>query len=106
MRAGKLRHRVTIQTRTLGAADSYGHQAKTWADAATVWASVKPLDGAELFRAQQVQPEVTHSVGMRHNANATPKARISHDSRTLEILTAINTEDRDIELELLCKEAV
>lgn len=42
IQAGNLRHRITIQRETT-TRDAYGSEVKTWADLATVWASLDPL---------------------------------------------------------------
>ena len=48
MRAGRLRHRVTIQSIT-EAADTYGDIAGTPTNGDIVWASVEPLVGREFM---------------------------------------------------------
>ena len=106
MQAGTLRHRVAIQETLSLAQNSYGEPVTTWGTVATVWASVSPLSGRELAMAQQVRPDVTHKVVMRHRDNVTPKQRILHDSRALEIESVRNADERDRMLELMCKEAV
>lgn len=105
MRAGRLRHRVELQTNT-PTTDAFGDPVPDWSTYATVWASVEPLEGAELVRFQQVQAETTTRVRLRHHSRLTPDDRIVHDSRTLQVLSVINRADRNIELELLCKEVV
>lgn len=103
MRAGRLRHRVRIQADT-PTVDARGDPIPSWTTYATVWAAVEPLEGSELVRFQQVQAETTCRVRMRHNSSVAATNRILHDSRTLQVLTVINRDDRNIELELLCKE--
>ena len=56
MRAGMLRHRVTIQRYEL-VVDDYGaplHR-ESWKDVATVWASVEAMSGRDFFAARQEQ---------------------------------------------------
>jgi SPP1 family predicted phage head-tail adaptor len=101
--AGKLRHAVTVQSVTDGTG-TRGAPTKTAATFATTWASIEPLSGAELWRAQQVSAEVTHRVLLRHLSGVTPKMRIKYGSRTLEVVSVLNLEERDRELELLCRE--
>lgn len=78
--AGKLNRRVTIQERienpTSGASDPY------YQDIATVWASVEPLSGRELFLAQQVQSTTDHMIRLRFNSTLEPRHRLYYyDSR-------------------------
>ena len=103
MRAGRLRHRVELQENT-PTVDARGDPVPDWSTYATVWAAVEPLSGAELVRFQQVQAETTCRVVMRYNADVSADDKILHDSRTLQVLSVINRDDRNIELELLCKE--
>ena len=108
MRVGRLRHRVQIQSAT-ESADSFGEPTFTWATYARRLASIEPLQGRELFTAQQVNPEITIRVRLRYDqdlADLTPKHRLVFGSRTLEIDSVIKPDERNRELQLLCKEAV
>lgn len=75
MRAGSLRHRVAIQE-PVETRDDHGGITRTWNTIATVWASVEPLSGTELYEAQQVQSRVTVRVRMRPYAGLTTKHRL------------------------------
>lgn len=103
MRAGRLRHRVTIQSATT-TVDSFGQPIETWGTFATVWAAVEPLSGREYFDAQQVQSEVSYRVRIRHLSGVVPTMRVSYDSRTLEVLAVLNIDERDREMHLMCRE--
>ena len=105
MYAGKLRHRLTVQTVT-GAQDRYGEPSDTWADTRVVWAQVTPLTGDELIVARQVTPEVTHDIRMRYGVTVTPANRLLWGTRVFGILAVLNIEERNRELQLLCKELV
>lgn len=104
MRAGKLRHRITIEQPTAGSADVYGERDDSWSEFAERWASVEPLTGREFFAAQQVQSAVTHKVILRHLEGVTEQMRIKHDSRYLYVISVRNIAERDRMLELLCAE--
>jgi SPP1 family predicted phage head-tail adaptor len=65
---------------------------------------VEPLQGRELWTAKQVVAEVTHRIRFRHLSGVVPTQRVVFGSRTFEILSVINPEERNRELELLCKE--
>lgn len=84
MRAGRLRHRVVIEQRTEGTADAFGAPALTWTTFATRWADVRPLQGRELFAAQQVQANVSHAVRLRHLAGVLPDMRLRHKLHTAD----------------------
>jgi SPP1 family predicted phage head-tail adaptor len=73
---GSLRHRVTIQSRDGSTRDTHGQEVPTWVDDATVWASVEPVNGKELFASQHNQGQATHKVVIRHRASVTTKNRL------------------------------
>ncbi len=104
MRAGRLRHRVTIQS-PVNAQDQYG--AKTpyaWVDLDTVWASVEPLRGREYIDAEGEGAEVTTKIVIRYQDNVGPECRVIWDTRVFDVISAINVEERDRQIELMCRE--
>ncbi len=105
MRNGLLRHRVALQSVT-ETSDGAGGFTETWAEIADGrrWASVEPLNGREYFEAQRVGSDVTHKVTMRYEKRVTPSHRISHDGRTLEIVSVLNAMDKNERMQLMCKE--
>ena len=105
MRAGKLRHRIEVQT-SVETQDAYNQPTSVWTTAVTLWGSIEPLSGRELLRADAVMGEVTTRVRMRYDSNITPAARLKHGTRYFDIAAVMNREDRDAEVEVLCKEAV
>ena len=104
MRAGRLRHQVRIQTPTKDTSPGAGDI--TWSDYATVWAAVEPLRGNEFFTAQQVNAEVTGRVVIRYLSGITPEVRVLFGTRTFEILSVIDVDERHEELQLMVKERV
>lgn len=105
MRAGQLRHRITIQECT-EPRDSAGSTTEHWSDVATLWGSIEPLKGREYFEAQQVNADVEIRIRTRYKAGIIPKMRVIHGSRHFNILVVIHPDERKRELELLVKEAV
>ena len=110
MRAGSLRHKITIQKCTI-AKNSYGEAVKTWTSGLNTWGAIWPLRGNESFSASQMQAGVTHKVRMRYNTleNSTvinPECRIKYGSRYLSIESVLNPDERSIMLDMMCKEEV
>lgn len=103
MRAGQLRHRVTIQAQTT-TQDEYGQPVQTWSDVATVWASVEDLSGREFFAAQQIAAEVTTRVTIRYRAGIEPDMRVIAGGRTLDIRSVQDPDGRRRQLVLMCRE--
>jgi SPP1 family predicted phage head-tail adaptor len=100
MRAGQLRHRVTIET-TTEVQDQYGEPVETWTTLAEVWASREDLAGREAFAAQQVQADVTTRFQMRFLAGVTAKARLISDGVTYNVTSVADADGRGKTLTLL-----
>lgn len=102
MRAGTLRHRVTLQRFKQGQ-DAYGGPVETWTDVATIWASVDAVNGREFFAGRQVQSEVTHKITIRHRPDVTSEMRVAHGGKVFGI-EAVLPDRRGTRLVLMCKE--
>lgn len=105
VQAGDLRHRIAIQTLNT-TLDSMGGQPTTYTTVATVYGSIRPLSGRELFTAQAADADVTHEITIRNYSGLTPKHRLLHDSRAFNIESVRNIEERDRMMVLLVKEVV
>lgn len=93
MRAGELRHRITIEAPT-PVQDEYGEPVQGWAPFAEVWASREDLTGREAFLAQQVKAEVTTRFTMRHAEGVTANMRIRSDDVLYNIHSVQDPEGR------------
>jgi SPP1 family predicted phage head-tail adaptor len=105
MKAGKLRHRVSIQ-RSTPTDNEVGEGVLGWATIATVWAAIETLNGRELMRAQAAGANSTSKITIRYYSGLTVKDQILFGARTFEINSIQNTDERNIELVLFCTEAV
>lgn len=105
MNIGKLRHRITLQ-KQVNTVNDYGAAVTTWKNVATVWADVRPLSGHEYFSAQQVQSEVTTQIWLRYLDGIMPTMRVKLGKRTLEIVSVLNMQERNVSLQLMCKEVI
>lgn len=103
MRAGQLRHRLQLQE-YVEAKNTFGEATKAWSTFAEVWGAVMPLQGRERFSAQQVTPEVTHQIRIRHRAALETKHRIQFGQRTFNIESILNRDERNAEQTLLAVE--
>lgn len=106
MKAGELRHRVRVEKATESRDSTYGNVTIAWTTFAVVWASVEPLTGKETLTNDQVGADITHRVRMRYLAGITPKMRIVFRERALNIVSIANLLERNIEMEIMCGEAV
>ena len=98
MKAGQLRHRITIQQLST-TRDDYGGGVEAWADFATdIPASVQPLSGRELIAAQAAMSTVTTKFGMRYIQGVTAAMRIVFGGEVYNMLPPIDPEMRHKEL--------
>lgn len=110
LQAGNLRHVVTLQRKT-GATNTTGEETDTWTTLATVWASVEPFidsrrGGTEEMQASQLIAISWTRIRMRYSASFSigPRDRVSWNGRVFDIVNVNNREERNAELELICKE--
>lgn len=101
--AGKLRHRVSIQTEST-AVDSYGEPTASWSTDETVWASIEPTGGNEVDIGEGQTGIITHRIFIRYTANASPKKRLLFGARVFGIVSVLNHEERNEFMQLQCKE--
>lgn len=65
-RAGRYRHRITLQ-RDIGTVKrEFGSRIEDWSDVATVWAMIEPIIGREQWNAIQTQSNLTHRLEFRY----------------------------------------
>lgn len=105
MRAGDLRHSVTIQQAT-SSRNSYNEKVLSWSDFATVYAAVEPLQGREYWDAQAINAERTVRFRIRYRSDVTPLMRVSWDSRLFDINAVLDVDGRQRELHLMTTEVV
>lgn len=105
MRAGRMRARVTIQSRTI-TQDALGQAVESWSTVATVAADVRMAGGSERFVSggDQEQAAIDYVVRMRYRSDVTPLMRLVWGSRTLDIESAVDPDGRGRELVCRCIE--
>ncbi|MCM3763448.1 phage head closure protein [Neobacillus niacini] len=103
--SGEFRHVITFQ-KISGTQNSYGEKSKDWVDVIKSRAGIYPVSGKEFFAAETVNSEVTHKVNLRYLSGITPDMRIKFGERFFSIISVINFQEKNIELQLLCKEMI
>lgn len=103
--AGKLRHRLTVEEFTETPRADGGID-EAWADVGSRWASIEPLSGREFMEAQQLNGDVSHRVRLRWYDGLTPQHRLKFGTRVFNIVSVLNTQERNIVTEVMCKEVV
>lgn len=108
VQAGRLRKRIVIEQITGEEPNDLGQPVPVWGTLATRWASVDPVatSGREYLQAAALQSDVTHRVELRYLAAVTPKCRITWGSRTLEIMSVADVEERGRMTVLMCREVL
>lgn len=101
-----MRTRVTVQ-RFTSSADAVGEPIRTWFDYCSRWAYVRHVPGSrrgERFIADQFRAEADWIFQVRYDTETkaiTPKDRIVYDSRTFNIQTVRNVDDRNHIIDIL-----
>lgn len=108
MRVGTYRNKVSLQNATTAKNASTGQQTKTWSTAATQMARISPVQGRAYFQAQGDRAEITHEIRTRYNPDITLtiRDRVLFGSRTFEIRSLINVDEKNREWVLMCVETV
>ncbi len=105
MRAGLLRHLVTLEQRT-DARDAYGEPLDAWTPYATVRAEIQPLNGREYFAAAAEASEVTTRIRIRYVTGLTTALRVRFHGlageKIYNIVSIIDPDERHRELVLMC----
>jgi len=109
MQAGRLRHRVTVQTTVETADGRGGTTAVPGTLLRRIPADVEMLTGRELERAMQIDPRSRLQVLLRYHAGVKAGQAVIYHSfggdRTLEIVAPPTIEEKDRAMTLLCGEA-
>ena len=103
MRAGALRHYLTIEAPT-ESQDAYGGNVKGWSTVATSWGSVRT---ASITEGQQFAGQLanaTHEIVIRHAAGVDESCRVVFGSRIFQVIGVNNRDERNIEQTLSCIE--
>lgn len=100
---GALRHRVTIESKTI-TRDTFGGQVVTWGTVANCWASVEPLKGREFLEGRRAEAEVSTRILIRYRAGVLPGMRVTWGDRVYDIQAVIENKSARRELWLMCRE--
>lgn len=109
MKAGRLRHKVTLE-RKGSARDSRGEVVDTWTAVATRRCSIEPLMGKEFYANDNEYSRMPTRIRLRHDSivkTLRPFDRAVDYSESPAVVYDIdsvqNPRERDIELVLMCE---
>lgn len=86
MRAGDLRHRITIQHQVDQQDPNTGEVTKTWAEFAPAWAAIEPLSARDFIAAKANQSEISGRITIRYRQGVLPTMRILHRGQIYTII--------------------
>ena len=105
MRAGRLRHRLVLQSKS-EARDAYGATIITWSTEDTVWGAIEPLSGNEYFAQDQIQSEAKVRIVIRYHATISTEWRVSHNGLYYDIQDVLNHDTRNRQITLMALQGV
>ena len=102
MRAGSLRHKVTLQTATV-TKDRFNATVMAWDDFREVSASIETLKGYDRASAAATWPASDVKICIRYVAGVLPAMRVLHGDTIYSILGVNDVDGRRREIELTCE---
>jgi SPP1 family predicted phage head-tail adaptor len=103
MNAGRLNKRVTIRT-NIRTPDGMGGYSETPTDVPDIPASIDPLEGSEQLRAMETGMQRPHRIVMRYREGMTGAKTLIYSTRTFDIKSVVDPQERHRELHLLADE--
>lgn len=104
---GKLNKRITFQIFRDDEEDKMGQSIQNWKDLKTVWATFRPVRGAEYDEAaRKFREERTYKATVRYLPGISSDLRIMYKGRIFEIKSVVNVNEADYMLEIECTEYV
>lgn len=95
--AGRLRHRVTLQSPDITQDSGMGALSTSWFDEAEVWAAVEPVSVKDFIAAAATQSQVTARIVIRYRSDIQPDWRVVHGSRVYTISGILRDADTGTE---------
>lgn len=83
--AGKLRHRIVLESPSYVQDPNTGEQLLTWVSEGSVWAEIAPLSAREFIAAQANQSQVTARITIRYRSDILPTWRALHRGKVYSI---------------------
>ena len=102
---GRRRHRGVLQSKTETRGDA-GGVVISWTTEATVWISIEPISGKEYSAIQQTQNEASVRITLRYYSGLDETWRVVNGGRAYSIVDAINDDDLNRDLTLMCLQGV
>lgn len=103
--ATRSRHQIYVQHR-VQVQDTEGGFRDGWANttAAPIWAEITPIQARQRLQYKTVGVDATHLVRMDGLISVTEQNRIVYGTRTFEVLTVEDLQERAVEQVITCLE--
>lgn len=105
MNAGALRQRVTLRTNAQ-TPDGGGGYTETHTDITGIPAEIEPLEGHEQMIAMQTGMQRPHRITLRYRAEMTGAQTLVYGTRTFDIKSIVDPEERHASLVILADEVI
>lgn len=107
MRAGDLRHRISIQRPELTQDQQTGEMITTWRELAKVWAKVEPLSVREFIAAASTQSQITARITVRASVVVDETCRVVYRGKDYNVEGVLADPESGLEYKTLpCSEGV
>jgi SPP1 family predicted phage head-tail adaptor len=109
MRAGTLRHRVTIEALVTTIDENTGAQSEAWVvfgPLAGIWAEIVPLSGREFLAAAAQQAGVNTRITIRHREGIEPSMRVLHGEDVYNVKAVLPDPTLRRHVTLMCERGV
>lgn len=103
IRAGELRHLAKFKEPTVAAVDG-DTTLEPFVEEFEAWVAIDPVAGTEQTVGDQVQASRGSLVKMRYDSRVHERLTMTARGRVFEIMSVLNLDERDIELQLTCRE--
>jgi len=97
MRAGRLKHRISLEKPVKKQDPDSGEIVDSWQKVADLWAEIAPASVREFVAAQATQSEVTGRIVIRYRPDITNKFRITHKGRIYNIHGVLSDPDTGLD---------
>ena len=105
MRSGDLRHSIELQSYT-STPNGMGGFLQSWSTTATVWAAIWPTSASEQKKAAAPTMVATHQIRIRYYPGLSAAWRVRFGLRYFSIVSIVNHEEHNVQVDLLCREVV
>ena len=104
-RAGRLRHRVSIQKQTEVIDPDLGPIGRDWVEMDKVWAEISPLSARDFIQSSALQSQITARITIRYRDDVDASMRVVHRNKVYNITGVLSDRDSGVEyLTLPCSE--